>query len=147
MHATYPAVSAEVSNNGHGPGAVSLGTDTPAVGQAAMPVTLVPATATYPGRSWSEAANRVLDGVGVGWRLLWKSVKLGICIGMDVLDFTVGRMLGFGIFFDLGCAMIATALWGKRGWWALLEGVDITEQIDGFIPTCTIIALTSWHDD
>ena len=50
-------------------------------------------------------------------------------------------------FLDLGCALIAAALWGKRGWWCLLEVLDITEQIDGFVPSCTLVALRSWNDE
>lgn len=80
------------------------------------------------------------------WRTVKKCFKLGVCLMLDILDFTVGRILGFGIVFDIGCALIAVALWGHKGWWALLEVVDITEQLDGFVPTCTIIALTAWND-
>jgi hypothetical protein len=80
------------------------------------------------------------------WRLGVKWFKLGVCVFLDILDCFVGRLLGFGILFDLGCALITAALWGKRGWWCLLEVVDITEQIDGFVPTCTIIALRAWND-
>lgn len=68
-------------------------------------------------------------------------------MSLDFLDFTIGRLLGFGIAFDLGCWLIAAAMWGHRSWWSLWEVVDITEQIDGFIPTCTIIALRSWNDE
>lgn len=76
-----------------------------------------------------------------------KSLKLGVCLFLDFLDFTIGRLMGFGIIFDLGCALIAAALWGKRGWWCLLEVLDITEQIDGFVPSCTLVALRSWNDE
>lgn len=84
------------------------------------------------------------------WSDIWqtgkKFLKLGICVYMDFLDFFIGRFLGFGLLFDVGCACICAALWGKRGWWALWEIVDITEQVDGFLPTCTMIALRSWND-
>lgn len=83
---------------------------------------------------------------GIG-RFFGKSFKLSVSIVLDLLDFTIGRLLGFGILFDLGCALITAALWGKRGWWCLLEVLDITEQIDGFIPSCTLIALRSWNDN
>jgi hypothetical protein len=81
------------------------------------------------------------------WRVGKKSLKLSICLFLDFLDFTIGRLLGFGILFDLGCALMAAALWGKRGWWCLLEVLDITEQIDGFVPSCTLVALRSWNDE
>jgi hypothetical protein len=60
------------------------------------------------------------------WRLGVKWFKLGVCVFLDILDCFVGRILGFGILFDIGCACICAALWGSRGWWCLLEVVDIT---------------------
>lgn len=85
------------------------------------------------------------------WRAMGRTIKkftkLGFCMFLDFLDFTIGRLLGFGILFDLGCALMAAALWGKRGWWCLLEVLDITEQIDGFVPSCTLVALRSWNDE
>ena len=104
----------------------------------------------------ADALMRTGIAVGNGTAALpWRSIgrmavkffKLGIAMFLDLLDFTIGRLLGFGIFFDLGCALITAALWGKRGWWCLLEVLDITEQIDGFIPSCTLIALRSWNED
>ncbi len=97
-------------------------------------------------RDWAEVTHRAMDGAGTVWRGVWKLIKLGICMGMDILDFFIGRILGFGIVFDVGCALIAVALWGNRGWWALWEVVDVTEQIDSFVPTCTIIAIRAWND-
>lgn len=118
-----------------------------AVPRTAYPVTPTRTpTHTAPGQDWAGVAHRVLDGAGVAWSGLWKCVKLGICIALDILDFFIGRILGFGIAFDVGCALITSALWGKRGMWALWEVIDITEQIDGFVPTCTIIALRAWND-
>lgn len=76
-----------------------------------------------------------------------KLIKLGFCMWLDFLDFFIGRLLGFGIVFDLGCALMCAALWGKRGWWCLVEVLDVTEQIDGFVPSCTLIALRSWNDE
>ncbi|MEO1762725.1 MAG: hypothetical protein AAFR83_12305 [Cyanobacteria bacterium J06629_18] len=69
-------------------------------------------------------------------------VKLIICLIYDFLDFTIGRTL-FPIPFIgefVGCAL---CLWmfGKDGWYYALEGIDVTEQIDAFIPSATIIAL------
>ena len=74
---------------------------------------------------------------------MW-GVKLAVCVGYDVFDFTVGRFL-FAIPFGgelVGCALGA-ALFGKQGLWYGLEAIDPTEQIDGFIPTATIIALAN----
>jgi hypothetical protein len=69
--------------------------------------------------------------------------KLGASMGLDAFDLLFGWVLGFGILVDLGCGLISAALWGKKGWVALLEVLDITEVIDMWCPTCTIIAVTS----
>jgi hypothetical protein len=121
------------------------GTSLPAY--AAKPVTHLPVTSVYPARDWPGVAHRVLDGMGTGWRVLWKLVKLAVCIGLDVMDFFIGRIPGFGIVYDLACALICAAMWGRNGWWVLLEQIDFTEQIDAFIPTCTLVALASWNNN
>ena len=75
-----------------------------------------------------------------------KILKLAVCMYLDVLDFFIGRIPGFGILFDIGCACICAALGGSRGWWVLWEVVDMSEQFDAFMPTCTLIALRCWND-
>jgi hypothetical protein len=119
----------------------------PSPGDAAKPLAPVPVPGTYTPHTWADVAYRAQDGAAAFGRLFWKFVKLFICMGMDFFDFTVGRLLGFGIAVDVGCALICSALWGKRGLWALWEVADITEQLDAFIPTCTIIALRSWNEN
>jgi hypothetical protein len=68
--------------------------------------------------------------------------KFFVCLGVDFFDFTVGRLL-FTVPFSgevVGCA-ICYAMFGKDGLLYGLEAIDVTEAIDGFIPTATIIAL------
>lgn len=68
--------------------------------------------------------------------------KFIICIIYDLFDCTFGRAL-FVVPFSgeiIGC-VLATAMFGWKGLWYGLEGIDPTEQLDGFIPTATIIAL------
>lgn len=72
---------------------------------------------------------------------MW-GVKFGVCVAYDLFDLTLGRGL-FIIPFGgeiVGCALCA-AMFGKEGLLYGLEAIDMTEQIDGFIPTATIIAL------
>ena len=72
---------------------------------------------------------------------MW-GLKLAVCILFDLIDFTLGRTL-FIIPFGgelIGCALCA-AMFGPSGLLYGLEALDVTEQIDGFIPTATIIAL------
>lgn len=70
------------------------------------------------------------------------AVKLLIAVIFDVLDFTIGRIPGFEIFFDVACGVVAVGLWGWPGLFAFLEIADPTGQIDGFVPTMTLIALS-----
>lgn len=68
--------------------------------------------------------------------------KLVIAIILDVLDFTIGRIPGFELAFDVVLGVVAVALWGWAGLFAFWEIADPTGQIDGFAPTLTLIALS-----
>ena len=68
--------------------------------------------------------------------------KLIIAIALDVADFTIGRLLGVGMVMDVVFAAVAFVLWGPVGLMALWEALDPSEQIDGFVPTMTLIALS-----
>jgi hypothetical protein len=114
----------------------------------ATPHALLPATYT-PQHTWADIAWRTMDGAGSLFGIFWKLLKLLICIGLDIFDFTFGRILGFGIAVDVGSALIAMALWGM-GWrslWSVPELFDLTEQVDGFLPSCTFIALAGWRNN
>lgn len=68
--------------------------------------------------------------------------KFAICVLVDLFDLTIGRVL-FVIPYasEIIGASIACALFGPKGLIYLSEVIDPTEQLDGFIPTATIIAL------
>lgn len=70
------------------------------------------------------------------------AAKLFLCIVLDVLDFTIGRIPGFEIAFDAFLAAAAVAMWGWAGLFALWEIADPTGQADGFVPTMTLIAIS-----
>ena len=71
-------------------------------------------------------------------------LKIGICIGCDLFDMTIGRLLlGVSIFTDVVSALVMFLFWGPIGLLAIWEAADITEQFDGFIPTNTLIALAA----
>lgn len=68
-------------------------------------------------------------------------IRLAISVVLDLLDFTVGRAL-FAVPWEEGAgAALTTILWGPAGIAYLLELVDVTEQIDAFIPMATLIGL------
>ena len=73
--------------------------------------------------------------------------KFFIALFIDFLDMTVGRLL-FVIPFSgeiIGVA-VGYAMFGKKAFFYALEAIDPTEQIDGFIPTPTLIALAAKAD-
>jgi len=70
--------------------------------------------------------------------------KFTICVVFDLFDFTIGRLLlGVSLLTEIGTAAIMFVLWGPIGLLAIFEAVDITEQLDGFIPTNTLIAIAA----
>ena len=74
-------------------------------------------------------------------------VKLIIAVILDVLDFTIGRIPGLELPFDILMGVAAVVMFGWPGLFAFWETVDLTGQIDGFVPTLTIIALTQMRRD
>ncbi|MFN7388405.1 hypothetical protein [Brevundimonas sp.] len=70
--------------------------------------------------------------------------KFTICVLFDLFDFTIGRLLlGVSILGELGTTVIMFVLWGPIGLFAIWESVDFTEQLDGFVPTNTLIAIAA----
>jgi hypothetical protein len=74
---------------------------------------------------------------------MWK-VKLVVCLLYDLFDFTLGRLL-FVVPFagEVVGVLLSVGMFGWRGTLYGLEALDPTEQIDGFIPTATLIALAN----
>ena len=68
-------------------------------------------------------------------------LKLAFSVLIDVLDFTLGRIPVFGTVTDGVGTLVLYLLWGPAGLVNAWEVIDVTDQIDGFIPTATLIAL------
>lgn len=68
-------------------------------------------------------------------------IKLVIAIIIDIADFFIGRVPGFGTGFDVVATAIAFAMFGWKGLAYAWEVIDLTDQVDGFVPTLTLIAL------
>lgn len=68
--------------------------------------------------------------------------KLVVAVILDALDFTIGRVPGFELPFDIIMGVAAVALFGWPGLFAFWETLDVTGQVDGFVPTLTLIALS-----
>lgn len=73
--------------------------------------------------------------------------RLAISVVIDLMDFTVGRIPILGTAEDGVGGVVLTALWGRAGLAYFWELFDITDQIDGFIPTATLIGLyVGWRE-
>ncbi len=71
-------------------------------------------------------------------------IKFVVCLMFDLFDFTIGRFL-FAVPFAgeiVGC-VVGYLMFGPGAFAYALEALDPTEQIDGFIPTATLIALAA----
>lgn len=78
---------------------------------------------------------------------MW-GLKLTVCLIYDFVDFTIGRVLFMTPFAGeiVGCVLCA-AMFGWQGVAYALEGIDMTEQLDGFLPLATIIAIANKPDN
>ena len=68
-------------------------------------------------------------------------VRLAICIAVDLFDLTLGRIPLLGTIEDGAATVVMVALWGPVGLAYAWELADVTDQIDAFVPTATLIAL------
>ncbi len=69
-------------------------------------------------------------------------IKLIGCVAFDTIDFFV-RIPGLGSIYDLIGIPVAYYLVGPLGILYAWELLDITDQLDGFIPTMTILYIMS----
>jgi hypothetical protein len=68
-------------------------------------------------------------------------VRLAISVAIDLFDFTIGRAPLMGTVGEGMSTFVLVLLWGWPGLAYAGEFLDFTEQIDGFVPTATIIAI------
>jgi hypothetical protein len=76
-------------------------------------------------------------------------VRLAVSLAIDIADMTIGRLFigAPGLLGDVVGGAIMYLLWGPAGLAYLWEAADVTEQIDGFIPTATLIGLVvGWRN-
>ena len=69
--------------------------------------------------------------------------KLLVSIVFDISDNFIGRLPIFGTLFDIFGTGLSYYFLGKKGLFAGWEIVDISDQIDGFIPSLTIMGWLS----
>lgn len=68
-------------------------------------------------------------------------LRLAFSIVIDLFDFTLGRIPIFGTATDGVGTAVMYAMWGPIGLLNILEVIDVTDQIDAFVPTSTLVAL------
>lgn len=73
-------------------------------------------------------------------------IKLAIAIVLDIADFFIGRIPGFGTGFDVVLTAIAFAMFGWKGLAQAWEVVEVTDQLDGFVPTLTLLAFAELRE-
>lgn len=69
-------------------------------------------------------------------------IRLALSVAIDAVDFTFGRIPGIGSAGEGAGAVVLFFLWGWPGLFYLGELADPTDQLDGFLPTATLIALS-----
>jgi len=83
--------------------------------------------------------------------ITWDLAKLVFSIILDTVDFilsfTFFKIPFIGqfsaIIFELVIMVFAVMLWGALGLTQLWEVIDVTDTVDAFIPTVTIVGLIS----
>ena len=74
-------------------------------------------------------------------------LRLALSVVIDVFDFSLGRIPIFGSVTEGVGSLVLYLLWGPAGLLNLLELIDVTDNLDGFIPTATLIALyVGWRE-
>jgi hypothetical protein len=71
------------------------------------------------------------------------SVKFTIAIVYDVLDFLSVPVLGS--LYDAAGIPLGIMLWGPAGLINLWEFVDVTDQVDKFVPTMTLAGILNHY--
>ncbi len=69
------------------------------------------------------------------------ALKMMVSIGFDTIDFIMPP--GIGTIYDAIAGIVAMGLWGAKGAGAFWEIIEVTDRIDGFIPSLTIIGILS----
>lgn len=67
---------------------------------------------------------------------------------VDLFDMTAGRLLFATPFAgEIIGVTVGYIMFGSKAFYYALEAIDPTEQLDGFIPTATLIALAARRDE
>ena len=76
----------------------------------------------------------------------WK-MKLGVAMLVDTFDMTIGRLLFPTPFLgEIVGTAVCWLMFGPKALCYSWELLDPTEQLDGFVPTATMIALMARND-
>jgi hypothetical protein len=74
-------------------------------------------------------------------------LRLALSFAIDLFDLTFGRIPVFGSVTEGLGAGLLFFIWGPVGLTYLWEVADLTDQLDGFVPTATLIGLyVGWRN-
>ena len=68
-------------------------------------------------------------------------IRLAISLAIDLFDTLLGRIPIFGTVTDGVGAFVLFMLWGRAGLAYVWQLADVSDQLDGLIPTATLIGL------
>ena len=69
-----------------------------------------------------------------------------ICGSLDALDLVAGWIPGVGQLLNVINAIACVCMFGPRGFFALLEIIDVTGIVGAFVPTCTLVGRSYWKE-
>ena len=68
-----------------------------------------------------------------------------VCWLLDAADLCGGWVPGLGQFIDLISVVACLMMFGPKGFYVLLEMLDISGVVGAFVPTCTLVARSYWN--
>jgi len=66
--------------------------------------------------------------------------RVKICATIDLMDGCLGWIPGLGQLIDITATCVCVSMFGPRGFFILLEMLDITGVLGAFVPSCTLLA-------
>ena len=70
--------------------------------------------------------------------------KMFVSIAFDLLDMIMPP--GLGTIYDIAGGFLGLMLWGGKGAAQFWEIIDVTDRIDAFVPTLTIMGIFSMRE-
>lgn len=69
-----------------------------------------------------------------------------VCGVLDAIDFFLGWVPIVGQLLNVIGAIACVSMFGPRGFFVLLEMIDLTGIVGAFVPTCTLVGRSYWNE-